>query len=189
MILWTCFHYESRSAVTLRGLRVTMSVMALSVKELRIRRILDRYGDSIYRLACSYLQNEADAQEVVQDTLIQLLRYEPDFGGDPQKEKGWLMKTAANLSRNRLRAQRSHPLEQLDEAFAGAEDADLKFVWDAVASLPVKYREVVHLYYQEGYTTKEIAELLNRKETTIRSDLFRGREELRHILRENYDFE
>ncbi len=163
--------------------------MALSVKELHIRRILDLYGDSLYRLACSYLKNEADAQEVVQDTVIQLLRYDPDFSGDAKKEKGWLMKTAANLSRNRLRALKAHPPEELNEAFAAAETSDLKFVWEAVASLPVRYRELIHLYYQEGYTTKELAELTGRREATIRSDLHRAREQLKTILKESYDFE
>ena len=166
-----------------------MSVMALSVKELQIRRILDQHGDPLYRLALSYLKNEADAQEVVQDTLIQLLRYDPDFGGDRQKEKGWLMKTAANLCRNRLRSLKSHPMEELNEVFAGEEEENLKFVWEAVLSLPLKYRQAIHLFYQEGYSIKEISEITGRKEATVRSDLFRARDALKQILKENYDFE
>ena len=75
------------------------------------------------------------------------------------------------------------------QAFAAAKSSDLKFVWEAVAALPVKYREVIHLYYQEGYSTKELADLLGRKEATIRSDLYRAREELKTILKESYDFE
>ena len=163
--------------------------MTLTQKELRIRRILDVYGDSLYRLALSYLHNDADAQEAVQDTVIQLLRYDPDFHGDTAKEKGWLMKTASNLCRNRLRAINAHPSTELDEAFAGSEEADLGFVWEAVAALPVKYREVIHLFYQEGYSTKEIAEILGRKEGSVRSDLTRARDQLRQILKEVYDFE
>ena len=163
--------------------------MALSVKELRIRRILDLYGDSLYRLACSYLKNEADAQEVVQDTVIQLLRYDPDFSGDAKKEKGWLMKTAANLSRNRLRFQKTHAAEELDDNTEEAQDPDLKFVWDAVGQLPMRYREVIHLFYQEGYSVTEIAEIVGRREGTVRSDLFRARAKLKEILRDSYDFE
>ena len=55
--------------------------------------------------------------------------------------------------------------------------------------LPEKYAEVVHLFYAEGLSTKEIAEILGRKETTVRSDLLRGRERLKNILKEAYDFE
>lgn len=163
-------------------------VMTRTIKELKIQRILDTYGDSLFRLACSYLHNEADAQEVVQDTIIQLLRYEPDLP-DSDKEKAWLMKTAANLSRNKLRFNRRHDTEEIDERFAAVENEDLSYVWDAVKQLPVKYREVVHLYYQEGYTTAEIAGILDRRESTIRSDLSRAREKLRLILKEVYDFE
>ncbi len=163
--------------------------MALSQRELHVRRILNIYGDSLFRLACSYLRNEADAQEVVQDTIIQLLRYDPDFGGDTVKEKGWLMKTAANLSRNRLRFQKAHPAEELNDNTEDETDTDLKFVWDAVGSLPERYREVIHLFYQEGYSVKEIADIVSRREGTVRSDLFRAREKLKEILRDSYDFE
>ena len=163
--------------------------MALSQRELHIRRILDRYGDSIFRLACMYVRNEADAQEIVQDTILQLLRYEPEFHGDAAKEKAWLMKTAANLSRNKIRYVKSRAAEELPETAAAEEDEDLKFVWDAVGELPARYREVIHLFYQESYSVKEIAAILGRREGTVRSDLFRARNELKTILREKYDFE
>jgi RNA polymerase sigma-70 factor (ECF subfamily) len=163
--------------------------MALSKRELQVRRILDLYGDSLFRLACSYLRNEADAQEIVQDTIIQLLRYDPDFGGDTGKEKGWLMKTAANLSRNRLRFQKTHTAEELNDNTESEEQEDLKFVWDAAGQLPPRYREVIHLFYQEGYSTKEIADIVGRREGTVRSDLFRARAQLKEILRDSYDFE
>ena len=62
-------------------------------------------------------------------------------------------------------------------------------MWEAVKSLPAPYREVVHLYYQEGYATAQIAEILKRKEASVRSDLYRARAELKDILKEAYDFE
>ena len=69
-------------------------------------------------------------------------------------------------------------------------DASLKAqIAEAVKALPAKYREVLHLYYQEGYPTKEISKILNRNESSIRSDLKRGREALKQVLKEAYDFE
>ena len=68
------------------------------------------------------------------------------------------------------------------------EREDLSFVWEAVKSLPETAREVIHLFYQEGYRTSEIAYIIGRKETTIRSDLKRARERLKIILKEEYDF-
>ncbi len=62
-------------------------------------------------------------------------------------------------------------------------------MWEAVKSLPQTQREVIHLFYQEGFSTKEIAEILQRNEATIRTDLRRARLKLKEILKEEYDFE
>ena len=78
--------------------------------------------------------------------------------------------------------------EILDELVAENRD-DLSFVWQAVRDLPEKYRAPVHLFYHEGYSTKQIAEILQRGEATVRSDLHRGRALLREILKEAYDFD
>ena len=68
------------------------------------------------------------------------------------------------------------------------EREDLSFVWDAVKDLPVKYREVIHLFYYEGYSTAQIAQVLEKNETTVRSLLSRGRKQLKQVLKEAYDF-
>ena len=162
--------------------------MSASFKEIRIRKLIENYGDSLFRLACSYLHNEADAQEIVQDTLIQLLRYDPTFETS-EKEKAWLMKTAANLSKNRIRFNKRHETEEFDERFFVEEKEDYRYLWEAVKQLNEKEREIIHLYYQEEYTTKEISELLEMNESTIRSLLKRAREKLKEILKEAYDFE
>ena len=66
---------------------------------------------------------------------------------------------------------------------------DQAYVWDAVRALPEKYREVIHLFYAENYSTKQIAEILKKREPTVRSLLCRGREKLKLILKEDYDFD
>ena len=137
---------------------------------------LDTYGNAILRLAYSYLHNMADAEEVLQDTLVQFIHTAPVFENEPHA-KSWLMQVAANLSKNRIRSNRirqAEDLDELQETLAGQESEDLSFVWEAVKSLPKKYREVIHLFYQEGYATGEIARILQRKESTVRSDLKRG---------------
>ena len=78
---------------------------------------------------------------------------------------------------------------ELNEELAAQNREDLSFVWDAVKQLPVPYREVIHLFYQEGYPTVQIAEILKRKESTVRSDLRRGRAKLKQVLKEAYDFD
>ena len=154
----------------------------------RAEAILTRYGNHILRLAYSYLHNMADAEEVVQDTLVQFLKTAPTFA-DKTHEEAWLMRVAGNLSKNRIRYNRVRAADELNDELVAEEREDLSFVWEAVKSLPVKYREVIHLFYHEGYSTAEIARILQRNESTVRSCLSRGRAQLREILKEAYDFE
>ena len=77
-------------------------------------------------MAYSYLHNMSDAEEILQETLIRYLTVQPELQG-PEHEKAWLLRVAANLSKNRLE--------------------DLSFLWEAVKQLPDANREVIHLFY------------------------------------------
>ena len=121
---------------------------------------LDTYGNAILRSAYSYLH-----------------------------KKAWLLRVAANLSKNRIEYNALRDSDELSERIAEEGREDLSFVWDAVKELPVQFREVIHLHYYEGYSTEEIAKILGRNPSTVRSDLRRGREKLKTILKEAYDFE
>ena len=145
--------------------------------------LLDRHGESILRLAYSYLHNQSDAEDILQDTLIQYLRTSPTLES-PAHEKAWLLRVAGNLSKNLLRAQGYRQADQLEETLVAQEREDLSYVWDAVKALPVPYREAIHLYYYEGYSTAQIAQVLGQKEATVRSRLKRGREKLKPLLEE-----
>lgn len=145
--------------------------------------LLDRYGESILRLAYSYLHNQSDAEDILQDTLIQYLRTAPTLES-PAHEKAWLLRVAGNLSKNLLRAQGYRQADQLKETLAAQEREDLSYVWEAVKALPVPYREAIHLFYYEGYSTAQIARILDQKESTVRSRLKRGREKLKPLLEE-----
>ena len=154
----------------------------------KAKRILDSFGNNILRLAYSYLHNMADAEDILQETLIRFLQSAPEFESSSH-EKAWLLRVAANLSKNRINYNKVRLADELSDELAAEEAEDLSFVWEAVKQLPPTQSEVIHLFYQEGYSAAEIAELLSRKEATIRSDLKRGREKLKSILREAYDFE
>ncbi len=175
-----------RLAAKLYSAPVTAAAERAAINE-RAGYILDTYGDSILRYAYSYLHNMSDAEDILQDTLIQYLKTGPVFE-NAAHEKAWLLRVAANLSKNRLDYNSLRKTDELNEELAADERADLSFVWEAVKSLPVKYREVIHLFYHEGCSVREISNILKRPEATVRSDLHRGRERLREILREEYDF-
>ena len=154
----------------------------------RAERLLDTYGNSVLRCAYSYLHNRSDAEEILQETLIQLLRTNPELT-TAAHERAWLLRVAANLSKNRLRYESHRKTDELSEELIAQEREDLSFVWEAVKALPENLREVIHLYYYEGYSTAEIAKILHSKESTVRSHLSRGRARLKQVLKEGYDFE
>lgn len=149
----------------------------------RATALLDQYGEHILRLAYSYLHNQSDAEDILQDTLIQYLRTSPTLES-PAHEKAWLLRVAGNLSKNLLRAQGYRQADQLEETLVAQEREDLSYVWEAVKALPVPYREAIHLFYYEGYSTAQIAQILDQKESTVRSRLKRGREKLKPLLEE-----
>ena len=154
----------------------------------RAAAALDTYGSVILRYAYSFLHNMADAEEVLQDTLLQMLKAAPEFQS-AEHEKAWLLRVAGNLSRNRIDYNRVRRADELDEQLVAEGREDLSFVWEAVKQLPERQRAVIHLFYREGYQTRDIARILGRNEATVRSDLRRARERLRTVLKEEYDFE
>lgn len=146
------------------------------------------FGNSVLRLAYSYLHNNESSEEVLQETLIKYITAAPKFEND-KHAKVWLMRVAANISKNKIDYNKNRRTDELNDELIAEEKEDLSFVWQAVKELKPRQREVIHLFYEEGYSTAEIAEILGRNESTVRSDLKRGREALKIILKEAYDFE
>ena len=146
------------------------------------------HGDAVYRLAFARCRNTPDAEDIFQTTFLRFYASPIPFS-NPEHEKAWLLRVAANLSKNRLSYNKLRQTDELNEELAAEGREDLSFVWDAVKELPVQFREVIHLHYYEGYSTEEIAKILQRNPSTVRSDLRRGREKLKTILQEGYDFE
>lgn len=153
-----------------------------------VEKILNIYGNAILRMAYSYLHNVCDAEDVLQDTLIQYIKTAPNFK-NTKHEKAWLMRVSINISKNKIMYNKRRKTSELDENIIEKEREDLTYIWESIKNLPQKYREVIHLFYQEGYSTAQIAMVLQKKETTVRSLLHRGRAKLKVILKEAYDFE
>jgi RNA polymerase sigma-70 factor (ECF subfamily) len=151
-------------------------------------KIMDDYGDTILRVAYSYLHNMSDSEDILQETLIQVIKTKPQFESESHK-KAWLIRVASNLSKNKIDYNKLRDTDELNEELVANDREDLAFVWDAVKQLPERFREVIHLFYQEGYSTRDISEIIGRNESTVRSDLKRGRDQLKMILKEAYDFE
>ena len=102
---------------------------------------------------------------------------------DAAHEKAWLIRTTLHRASDirREAERRNVPLEEAQEAASENPHSDLL---DAVRALPEKYSAVIHLHYYEGYTIKEIAKSLGLPAATVGTRLARGRERLRHLLKE-----
>lgn len=172
----------------LRGKQEQISIQKGKSPEKQAEQLLNEYGDSILRLAYTYLHNMADAEDILQETMIAYIQNKSGLVNG-NHEKAWLLRVAANKSKNKIEYNRIRQTDELQEELLEQRRDDLSFVWDAVKQLPERYREVIHLFYYEGYSTREIAHILCRKEGSIRSDLSRGRQMLKEILGEVYDFE
>ena len=149
---------------------------------------VQRYSDAVYRAAVHNCRCTADAEDVVQDVFEKLLHYEGCFESE-EHLKAWLLRVAGNLSKNRLSYNARRETDELKDELIAEQREDLSFVWEAVKSLPEKYRAVIHLFYYEGCSVREIARILQRNEATVRSHLTRGRAALKEVLKEAYDFE
>ncbi len=154
----------------------------------RAGRYFETYGNAVLRLAYSYVHNMADAEDILQETLIRIMKADPQFANEVQ-ERAYILKTAANAAKNHLEARKLRETDELNDELIAEDREDLSFVWEAMKRLPEVSREVLHLHYYEGYKTAEIAGILGRREATVRSDLKRARERLKEILKEEYDFD
>jgi len=152
-----------------------------------LRKIMDKHGNRLLRLAYSYLHNMQDSEEILQDVLMKLMDKAPVFESE-EHEKAWLLRVTANLSKNRIEYKKLRDTDELKDELVAEERQDLSFVWEAVKELPENYREVIHLFYEEGYQTDEIADILGESGANIRTRLKRARAKLKEILKEEYDF-
>lgn len=151
--------------------------------------VLKKYGNSILRLAFSYLKSIADAEDILQETLLKYIQKSMEYESE-EHEKAWLFRVAANLCKNRLKS----PWRRNDELSEDIPVGDMENpceqseVLTAVMKLPVKYREVIHLFYYEDYSSAEISRILKKPDSTVRTLLARGRGILKEALKEAYDF-
>lgn len=153
-------------------------------------RIVNQYADIVYRVALSYSKSSYDAEDVVQTTFMKLLVKMPTFHDEEHLRK-WLIRTAVNACKDLHRSfwrknvdSLEYFQEEPEEVTAGNDD-----LYEAVMELPVKYRVVVHLFYYEGYSTKEIAGLLHIGEAAVRTRLVRARKQLKQMLKEEWQDE
>lgn len=167
--------------------------------------IAERYHGKVYRLVIGMTKNHVDAEEVVQETFLNVFRNLASFKGE-SAPGSWIYRIAVNAALMRLRSQRRKPLLSLEDRAIGAGvDVDVPF-WSpssnwarqpddrllskelgahieaAMDKLPEKYRLVLLLRDVEGHSNEDVAHALGLTLPTVKSRLHRARLFVRHEL-------
>ena len=145
-----------------------------------IENILEKYADTVYRIAFARVGNAHDAEDIMQEVFMRFIKRAPVFESE-EHEKAWFIRVAVNCSKSLLASPWRNRVtgEQGDTPFFDKEKSE---VWYAVASLPEKTRVVIHLYYYEDMSVAEIASATGKSQSAVKTTLHRGRQRLKEIL-------
>lgn len=154
----------------------------------KIELSLEKYSDMVRRICFLYLHNYDDVNDVFQEVFLKLLQKSVTFEND-EHEKAWLIKVTINKCKDMLKSfwhKKVVSIENLEFEFEEKIETE---VLQVVLSLQDKYKEVIYLYFYEGYSVPEISKLLNKRENTVYSLLRRAKAILKQKLGGNdYDY-
>lgn len=162
----------------------------MRVLDTNIEGIYIKYRDRVFAVGFNYFRNSMDADDMVQETFLKLLRSNKDFESE-EHLRNWILKVAVNECKRVTLSSWFKRRESLEEyadklIFEEVGDRDL---FDKVMRLPKNYRQVTHLFYYEGYSVKEIAGILGIRETTVTTRLSRARKKLKDQLKGEWEDE
>lgn len=153
-------------------------------------RAIERYSDTVRRLCMIHLKNEADTEDIFQTVFLKYVLHSVPFENE-EHEKAWFIRVTINACKDLLKSffrSRTVSLDGMIEQ-PSALPPDYRDVWEAVFSLPQKYRDVVYLHYFEDYTAPQISRILGKNVNTIYTLLTRSKQMLREKLGGDYEYE
>lgn len=145
-----------------------------------IEYLVEKYADTVYRLAISRTRDRDSSEDVFQEVFLRLSKNIPDFQSE-EHEKAWIIRVTINCSKNLINSKWNRCVDLLENELK-EEKIEMQEIYYDVLRLPQKYRTVIHLFYYENLSIREISKLLNTKETTIKTWLSRGRNKLKSML-------
>ncbi|WIV12919.1 sigma-70 family RNA polymerase sigma factor [Proteiniborus sp. MB09-C3] len=149
------------------------------------KEVYEQYFSMIYRISLLYLRNTEETEDIVQDVFLKLLGKERNFKSE-ENRKAWLIQVTKNACRDINKSfwkSRRVDIKSLPELTNEEKGPDLYYVLEKLLLLPDKYKIVLYLFYYEDYYVKDISKILNIKESTIQTQLSRGRKLLKKKLR------
>ena len=149
-----------------------------------------RNSQRLYMLALSFTKNHSDAEDIMQNVFLKLLKHNKPFNNEEHLDK-WLTVVCVNESKNYIKSPFRKNTVLLDEAkdlytFDTVDEYD---IFKSVMSLPKKERTVIHLFYYEDLPVKEIAKMLKINESAVKTRLNRGRNHLKEMLGDELIYE
>lgn len=160
--------------------------------EEHIKEIHKKHSDMLYRVAFSYVGNKSDAEDALQEVFIRFIKKKPVFENE-EHERAWLIRVLVNICKDMLKSpwnNRTIGMDSISERDRqalvlpyGIQDETIGIVM----ALDERYRLPLYLFYYEGYAIREIAEILEIPESTVKTHLRRGREEVKKQLSEDKD--
>lgn len=155
--------------------------MEFELSTQQLTKTYNQYKDLLYRIAFTYVKNEADAEDILQETFLRYFKKNPVFDND-EHEKRWLIRVSINLCKNHLLSfwQRNR-CEITEQSYMDFNEEEFTLLQETM-ELPAKQRVIIYLYYYEGYSCKEIAEIIKISESAVKMRLKKGRDILRKRL-------
>ena len=146
-------------------------------------QIVRTYADMIYRIACRYVKNPTDADDVFSEVFLSYFKKERVFESEEHR-KAWLIRVTINCAKDLLgkRVQWTEYNEEIVGEQTAADKDDYMDLYAAIERLSPEYREVIKLYYLDDLSVKQIAQILDKNENTVKTHLSRAREYLRPLL-------
>lgn len=152
-------------------------------EDARIENIIMTYGDLLYRTGIMILGNPQDVEDVLQEVMLKVLQKAPAFC-DKEHEKAWLLRVTVNFCKDMLRYRHRHQYLPIDELVLEADTEDKELLQE-IAALPPKWKIVLLLHYVEGYSLKEIAEILSISENAVKKRMQRAKKGLKERYKEH----
>ncbi|MBQ7972190.1 MAG: RNA polymerase sigma factor [Lachnospiraceae bacterium] len=153
-----------------------------------LKKLMECYQQNLYAVAYNVCKNPEDAEDAVQDTFLQYYTGNYKFESE-QHIRAWLIRVTINKAKNANRTfwrQNKVSLEEYMETLT-FDTPESEHLFETVMEMPQKYRIVIHLFYYEDYSIKEIADILHISESNVKIRLSRGRTMLKEILKEEWD--
>lgn len=184
-----------------------LSILTNETDKLNFEKLYRKYGNNVLNYANSRLHNKQNAEDLAHDTWVWVAEHFERFHTlDENSIRNYIMKIIANKCNMVFRNQKRE-LDLLDDLvcetaeqertdendifISFCQKEDVQTIVSCMQELDPRYRDVVNLFYLNQSTSKEIAKILQLKDSTVRQQLVRGRRMLIDKLQEkglNYEF-